>query len=65
MTNCPNCGAPLVGGRCEYCGTLSPEAEEKIQELRRQMDERAWMKISEFQSRLPFRYTPQDTQKKE
>lgn len=21
MTNCPNCGAPLKGGRCEYCGT--------------------------------------------
>lgn len=39
MTNCPNCGAPLVGGRCEYCGTLSHDAEEKIQELRRQMDE--------------------------
>lgn len=37
--NCPNCGAPLVGGRCEYCGTLSPDAEEKIRELRRQMDE--------------------------
>lgn len=39
MTNCQNCGAPLVGGRCEYCGTLSHDAEEKIQELRRQMDE--------------------------
>ena len=21
MTNCPNCGAPVKGGRCEYCGT--------------------------------------------
>lgn len=21
MTNCPNCGAPAVGSRCEYCGT--------------------------------------------
>lgn len=20
-TNCPNCGAPLHGGKCEYCGT--------------------------------------------
>jgi hypothetical protein len=20
-TNCKNCGAPLVGNRCEYCGT--------------------------------------------
>lgn len=65
MTSCPNCGAPLVGGRCEYCGTVSPEAEEKIQEFRRRMEEGVWLTISEFQSRLPFRYTPQDTQKKE
>lgn len=21
--NCPNCGAPLKGGTCEYCGTLT------------------------------------------
>lgn len=21
MTNCKNCGAPLHGGKCEYCGT--------------------------------------------
>ena len=23
-TNCPNCAAPLKGGRCEYCGTELP-----------------------------------------
>lgn len=22
MTNCPNCGAPVQGAVCEYCGTL-------------------------------------------
>ena len=22
MTNCPNCGAPVTGRRCEYCGTV-------------------------------------------
>lgn len=21
VTNCPNCGAPITGARCEYCGT--------------------------------------------
>lgn len=21
MTNCPNCGAPILGDVCEYCGT--------------------------------------------
>lgn len=20
--NCPNCGAPITGDKCEYCGTL-------------------------------------------
>lgn len=22
MTNCPNCGAPIIGRICEYCGTV-------------------------------------------
>ena len=22
MTNCPNCGAPIVASKCEYCGTV-------------------------------------------
>lgn len=22
VLNCPNCGAPVTGGRCEYCGTI-------------------------------------------
>ena len=22
MTNCPNCGAPIVSHKCEYCGTI-------------------------------------------
>lgn len=21
-TNCPNCGAPIIGSKCEYCGTV-------------------------------------------
>ena len=21
-SNCPNCGAPITGVRCEYCGTV-------------------------------------------
>ena len=21
-TNCPNCGAPITGDKCEFCGTL-------------------------------------------
>lgn len=22
ITNCPNCGAPITGRQCEYCGTM-------------------------------------------
>mgnify|MGYP004657774481 CR=1 FL=1 len=22
MYNCPNCGAPITGTKCEYCGTV-------------------------------------------
>lgn len=22
LMNCPNCGAPITGARCEYCGTV-------------------------------------------
>lgn len=22
ITNCKNCGAPLKGSKCEYCGTI-------------------------------------------
>lgn len=35
-TNCPNCGAPLKNGICEYCGTeVDPGAK---RELQREMD---------------------------
>lgn len=64
--NCPNCGAPLVGGRCEYCGTVSPEAEERIQAIRRHMDEWNWLtSFSNLLSCDPYRCIPQDTQRKE
>lgn len=26
MTNCPNCGAPITGDVCEYCGTVFKKA---------------------------------------
>lgn len=33
MTNCPNCGAPITGRRCEYCGTVFSENTTEIDEL--------------------------------
>lgn len=42
QTNCPNCGAPLTGCRCEYCGTVDTSAEkqmrEDVQRLRCEID---------------------------
>lgn len=39
QTNCPNCGAPLTGCRCEYCGTVDPAMEAEIQRLRAKITE--------------------------
>lgn len=39
-TNCPNCGAPLTGCRCEYCGTVDTSAEKRMREdIQRVRDE--------------------------
>lgn len=31
MINCPNCGAPITGPECEYCGTWFPELEQNTE----------------------------------
>ena len=31
-TNCPNCGAPLAGCHCEYCGTVDTSAQKRMRE---------------------------------
>lgn len=28
-SNCPNCGAPIAGAKCEYCGTVFHSEEYK------------------------------------
>lgn len=37
MTNCINCGAPLRGSKCEYCGTEHDNGRRNVElaELRR------------------------------
>lgn len=39
MTNCKNCGAPIVGSLCEYCGSRieNPELEAAKRELEREI----------------------------
>lgn len=31
--NCPNCGAPIEGFQCKYCGTVLQEEREQFQAL--------------------------------
>lgn len=31
--NCPNCGAPVEGFQCKYCGTILQEEREKFQTI--------------------------------
>ena len=42
QTNCHNCGAPITGPKCEYCGTrfnirVEEDLELKLVDLRRDM----------------------------
>lgn len=38
MTNCPNCGAPITKGTCEYCGTVFVDPyKEKIIQLEQEI----------------------------
>lgn len=39
LTNCPNCGAPITGSKCEYCGTVFKDIQREIYSL--QMDTKA------------------------
>lgn len=40
MTNCKNCGAPLHGTKCEYCGTEYSEDGNKAQTITINLDGR-------------------------
>lgn len=33
MSNCPNCGAPVKGYKCEYCETIFTEVKDEEDEL--------------------------------
>lgn len=65
MRNCPNCGAPVHGAVCEYCGTVqtSPElaAEIKLSEkiIRRMIEEDYWRKAAAVSMRMLCRI-PED-----
>ena len=60
-TNCQNCGAPLTGCRCEYCGTVDTSAEkrmrEDIQRLRVEIDNLMFSDVNHFIS-ASLRPTP-------
>lgn len=43
MTNCPNCGAPAVGSRCEYCGTPLEELTQLVSGSCPPLEELPWL----------------------
>lgn len=34
MTSCPNCGAPIRGPECEYCGTVHVNRKDQYELLK-------------------------------
>ena len=38
MTNCPNCGAPIISSQCEYCGTRFPNWTQELTETQELVD---------------------------
>ena len=49
MMNCPNCGAPVNGFKCEYCGTILNNGE-KLYFENRQME--LWRHLDEARADL-------------
>lgn len=46
MTNCPNCGAPVTGCECDYCGShVRPRLEPNGKELWER-----WERLQRFQA---------------
>lgn len=38
--SCPNCGAPVHGDECEYCGSVFPKADKTIRKRKNSPGER-------------------------
>ena len=63
LLNCPNCGAPISGSKCEYCGTtFSENRDDDISDLNEKI-RLAMINISQYEqthnilnSIGPFRY---------
>lgn len=57
MSNCPNCGAPIVGPSCEYCGTIF-DLDYLKQLTRRRSDAETYNKVvkelESYSCRLEF-----------
>ena len=58
MTNCPNCGAPVTSGRCEYCNTViyneDDAKKEMLLELNRLELNRLEAKARELKFKLAY-----------
>lgn len=60
MTNCPNCGAPIQGDICEYCGTVfnKPSGNAAIAEEASRLLENGLITANEARSRMGLKRIP-------
>ena len=56
-TNCPNCGAPITGDHCEYCGTVFVDVQELIRENQVRLNELYMDAIKPMRN---YTYTPNE-----
>ena len=48
LLNCPNCGAPISGSKCEYCGTIfSENRDDDLKDLNEKIS-LAMLNISQY-----------------
>ena len=55
IPNCPNCGAPIKGPKCEYCDTIFDDSriKEDINQLRWEIElRRAALKQAQFSQNI-------------
>ena len=51
-TNCPNCGAPITGYKCEYCGTQFYDFTNM------ELNEAGYIRIKAYDQILTFKAVP-------
>lgn len=66
MTNCINCGAPINGNKCEYCGTVyrNRRGDEMLDEIRKiNMELKLSAQMQEISAAISKRIAEEDNRR--